>query len=271
MPLRAIYRHAIGRDEVTVNPTTNLELPGETGQRDRVATAGEAALLLAALPDADRAIWATAFYGGLRLGELRGLRWGDVDLAKGEIRVERGWDVKEGEIAPKSKKSRRAVPIAAVLRDYLTAQKARTEGGAPHFVFPGRTNDVPFTPSYIRKRAVKAWETANVKRVETNLAPLKPIGLHEARHTYVSLMVDAGLSLERVGDYVGHSTTYMTDRYRHLLDGHGDETRRIMDEYLARADTAGRLAQLDDDDRAARLAEAERLVAELRAAMEEHS
>jgi hypothetical protein len=37
---------------------------------------------------------------------------------------------------------------------------------------------------------------------------------------YVTMMHEAGLSLEQIGDYVGHSSTYMTDRYRHLLDGH---------------------------------------------------
>ncbi len=53
---------------------------------------------------------------------------------------------------------------------------------------------------------------------ETKLE-LVPIGLHECRHTFVSLIVAAGRSLEEVGDYVGHTSTYMTDRYRHLLDG----------------------------------------------------
>ena len=36
-------------------------------------------------------------------------------------------------------------------------------------------------------------------------------------------MHDAGFSLERIGDYVGHSSTYVTNRYRHLLDGHEQE------------------------------------------------
>jgi hypothetical protein len=58
-------------------------------------------------------------------------------------------------------------------------------------------------------------------------------------------MHDAGLSLERIGDYVGHSSTYMTDRYRHLLEGHEAEAAQLLDEYLARADTRGRLEQLD--------------------------
>ena len=63
----------------------------------------------------------------------------------------------------------------------------------------------------------------------------------------MSLLHDAGLSLERIGDYVGHSSTYMTDRYRHLIEGHEAESARMFDEYLARADTGARLEQLADD------------------------
>jgi len=46
--------------------------------------------------------------------------------------------------------------------------------------------------------------------------------LHEARHTYVSFMHTAGCWLEELGDFFGHSSTYMVDRYRHLLDGQCD-------------------------------------------------
>jgi hypothetical protein len=54
---------------------------------------------------------------------------------------------------------------------------------------------------------------------------LVPIGLHECRHTFVSLMHAAGRSLEEIGDYVGHTSTYMTGQYRHLLDGARRTTR----------------------------------------------
>ena len=60
-----------------------------------------------------------------------------------------------------------------------------------------------------------------------------PIGLHECRHTYVTLMYEAGNPLEKIGDYVGHSGTYMTDRYRHLLPGGGREAAAKLDAYLA--------------------------------------
>ncbi|MGH2695226.1 MAG: hypothetical protein ACRDJJ_10505 [Actinomycetota bacterium] len=57
-------------------------------------------------------------------------------------------------------------------------------------------------------------------------------------------MYEAGVPLEKIGDYVGHSSTYMTDRYRHLLPGHGAEAAAMLDAYLERADTAARVAQL---------------------------
>ena len=98
-----------------------------------------------------------------------------------------------------------------------------------------------------RSGARKARDAESENRCERNVEPLEPIGLHECRHTAVSLMVDAGLSLERVGDYVGHSSAWMTDKYRHLLEGHEAEAARMLDEYLARANTATRLEQLKDD------------------------
>ena len=104
MPLRAIFRRAVARGEVGVNPTTGIELPAVRGRRDRIASPSEASALLAALPEGDRALWATAMYAGLRRGELLALRWEDVDLASGVIRVERSWDVKAGAIEPKKRR-----------------------------------------------------------------------------------------------------------------------------------------------------------------------
>jgi integrase len=115
MPLRVIYRRAIEDGDVAVSPTHGLRLPAVRGKRDRVASPSAAAELLAALPENDRALWATAMYAGLRRGELLALKWEQVDLAQGVIRVERAWDVKEGAIEPKSRAGRRSVPIPAVL------------------------------------------------------------------------------------------------------------------------------------------------------------
>ena len=245
IPVRVVFRHALERDEINANPTSGLRLPNGIGRRERAASPGEAAELLAALPDYLRPIYATAFYAGLRRGELRGLRCDDVNLAKGVIQVRRSWDDYAGEITPKSAKGTRTVPLTALLRDHLVALKVTTGRDGSDFVF-GAAADRPFTPSHIRRQAAKAWEAANKQRAEQKQPPLMPIELHSCRHTFVSLMHDAGLSLERIGDYVGHGSTYMTDRYRHLLEGHEQEAARMLDEYLARADTAGRIEQVTE-------------------------
>jgi integrase len=83
--------------------------------------------------------------------------------------------------------------------------------------------------------ASTAWAVENAKRGEEERPLLEPLGLHELRHSYVSLMHDAGFSLERIGDYVGHSSAYMTDAYRHLLEGHEAEAAERFEDYLARA------------------------------------
>jgi integrase/recombinase XerC len=233
-PVRAIYRWLLRRGKVALNPTTGLDLPAVTGRRERVASPAEAVELLAALPEDDRALWATAFYGGLRRGELRALRCEDISSAVTLITVRRSWDDAQGEIEPKSKKGTRRVPVPGILRPYLQAHLKRTGRVGQALVF-GRTGTEPFTPSHIRRRAAAAWEAENKKRAEKELPPLVPIGLHECRHTFVTLMHDAGVPLERVGDYVGHSTTYMTDRYRHLLEGSEERDAATFDAYLSLA------------------------------------
>jgi integrase len=62
LPLRAIYRRALNRGDVAINPTTGLEMPAVRGGRDRIAAPDEAARLIAALPVDDRPLWATAMY-----------------------------------------------------------------------------------------------------------------------------------------------------------------------------------------------------------------
>jgi integrase len=227
--VQALYRHAKARDLVTVDPTDGLQLPEPSAPRDRAASPTEAARLLAALPEAERPLWATAFYAGLRRGELRALHADNIiglgaQVGTVKIHVAAGWDDVEGEIEPKSKKGERDVPVADTLRAILAAHRLRTGRTGTDLVF-GRTASEPFTPSHVRKQAGKAWKAAK----------LNPMGLHEARHTYVSMMHAAGLSLERIGDYVGHSSTYMTDRYRHLLEGHEAEAAAQFDAYLTGA------------------------------------
>lgn len=230
---RIAAQRALRDGIVAVNPCTGLELPPHRGRRDRIAPPEEAARLLAALPEADRPLWATALYGGLRAGELMALRWEGIDLAAGLIRVEHAYDPKaEQFIAPKSRAGTRKVPVAAILRDYLIEAKLRSGGVGLAFA---REDGRPFSGTALRDRALRAWKAAG-------LAPITP---HECRHTFASLMIAAGVNAKSLSTWMGHANISITlDLYSHLMPGAEGEGAALMDAYLAReAGAAARRAE----------------------------
>jgi integrase len=182
-------------------------------------------------------VWATALYAGLRRGELMALRWDDVDLAAGVIRVERSYDDKgRVEIEPKSRAGRRTVPIVGALRDELVEHKAR-QGRDGGLVF-GSSAETPVIPSNLWRRAQRAWKRAG----------LEPIGLHEARHTFASVLIAAGVNAKAITTYMGHASIQTTyDLYGKLMPGSESEAAALVDAYLARADTQSRLDHLEDE------------------------
>jgi integrase len=239
-PLRVIYRRAIRREEgIAVDPTEGLELRRPKGERPRIASPAEASALIAAIPEDERALWGTAFYAGLRRGELRALRWSDVDLPARLIHVSRGWDAIEREQSVKSQAGNRRVPILDLLAGELTAHQARTGGSGEGLVF-GATPSHPFSPESVRRRSLAAWGAENERRVRDaedgeDVELLDPITLHEARHVCASLLIAAGVNPKALSVILGHSTIAMTfDTYGHLMPGAEDEAAAATNAYLAK-------------------------------------
>jgi integrase len=113
--------------------------------------------------------------------------------------------------------------VALELRRYLTAHRKRL-GRGTGLLF-GRTATRPFDDRALKLRAEKAW----------NAAGLTPITLHEARHTYASLLIAAGVSSKAVSTYMGHASITITlDRYGHLMPGNESEAADLLDAYLTR-------------------------------------
>ena len=217
-PLRRIMDRALKRDLIALDPTDGIEWPAPSRTRDRVVSPSEARSLLAALPEEDRSLWATSLYAGLRSGELRALRVAAIDFDVNVIHVRAGWDDVEGEIATKSDSGSRVVPIIPELRAVLLAHLMATgRRGRPEALVFGRTAAEPFLRSTPRNRARKAWAAAG----------LKPITLHECRHTYASTMIAAGV--DRRGDASdgaldrGDDARSLYARAYRLGGGHGSE------------------------------------------------
>jgi integrase len=169
---------------------------------------------------------------------LQALRASDIDLGRSEIAVQRSWDQYEGPIAPKSKAGVRTVPILAVLRDHLDT---RALGSGSDLVF-GRGTEEPFAPKAIADRAKRAWAKATEREREAaeregcDLDPLQPLTFHECRHTFASLLIDAGVNPKAIQEFMGHATIEETfSRYGHLMPGTRDQARALVDAYLVAA------------------------------------
>ena len=178
---------------------------------------------------------------GLRAGELRALRWQHVDLARAAITVRESLPVDardENETTdPKTRAGVRTVPIPPFVHDTLTALRVATSPSDGDRVFPSGDGG-PFARTSVLRRTRAAWKAAK----------LNPIGLHEARHSAVSMWIRSGLDVRMVSELAGHvSPAFTLQRYSHVFETDVDHAARVFAAYLERADTDARLRQLADD------------------------
>ena len=139
--------------------------------------------------------------------------------------MRRSWDVHEGEIEPKSGAGIRRVPIASVLRTYLLKQKLRN-GGRPEYRVLADANNKLRDSTTLTMKAKRRWKAAD----------LEPIGLHECRHTFASLMIAAGVNAKALSTYIGHASISITmDRYGHLMPGSEAEAAERLSAYIESA------------------------------------
>jgi len=190
-------------------------VPDALDAAGKVVTEGEERRLLAvAAPSLQRLIIA-ALETGCRLGELQGLKWGDVDLGRGEFTV-RGASNKTG--------ASRTLPISPRLRavlELLRIGPMGTNRPADHFVFGDAIGGRPGNPR-------KAWETAVLKShgveptwtgnkgfSDAARAALRSIDLHfhDLRHEAGSRMLEAGWPLHHIQRMLGHADLKMTSIY----------------------------------------------------------
>ncbi len=190
-----------------------------------------------------RPMLATLAFAGLRLGELVELRWRDLDLAAGRIRVG----------AAKTAAGVRTVDMLPALRDELIAWKAsRRSTLASGLVFAtasgGRIND-----SNVRNRVLApAIERAAVALEADGLGALPPrLSPHGLRHLFASLLVALGEDPRFVMEQLGHTTPGFTLRlYAHSMRRDDGDLARLR-ELVGRANLGqnsgrnGRLAVLD--------------------------
>jgi len=166
------------------------------------------------------ALFHTALFTGMRRSESLALQWRDIDFH--QIHVNRSLHhLRDGSYVftqPKSAKSRRTIALSPASILTLTEHKERQEGIRAMLGVPLKQDDLVFsTPEGkpLRPNTItRAWATMATK------AGVKPIRLHDARHTHASLMLKQGVHPKIVQERLGHASIQMTlDTYSHVTPG----------------------------------------------------
>jgi integrase len=162
-------------------------------------------------------LWLVALTTGLRRGELLGIRWQDVDLAKGTLHVRQSLNAVGGLRyfeAPKTAAGRRVVALSggsvAALKAHRVRQNERRLQSSSwqdcDLVFTG-TDGGPLWPDDVSHRF----------KALTALAEVVPIRLHDLRHTHATLLLKEGVHLKIVSERLGHTGIQITaDVYSHV-------------------------------------------------------
>lgn len=195
-----------------------VKVPQDT---PRFLSDAEARRLLEHAPPHWRSMMLIGLRTGLRVGELRGLQWGDVDLVRrAAIHVRRTDPGLAGVQANAPKGGRvRVVPLTAEALECLRgvfkhAQRKRGDGAAlapDDWVWPGADSR-----GIQRKRPRSESGCQAAIRVAAEEAGVSDCAWHTLRHTYASWLVARGVSLRVVQDLLGHASIRQTERYAHL-------------------------------------------------------
>ncbi len=243
MILSAILDTAEERELIPKNPARGKRrrVKARKPRRTYLDTAGQIVALLDAAGDLDvaaredsrpepglverRALLAAYVFGGLRTGEALDLRWRDVDLAAGRLRIGKA----------KTDAGRRDVRLAPLLRDELLDLKVRAPDTSPDRYVFGTAKGRRQGASNIRRRVLaKAVEHANARLEEAGEPPLSEgLEIRSLRRTFASVLYATGASPAEVMAQMGHTTPGLALRVyaqaMRLDDGERDRLKNLVE------------------------------------------
>jgi len=216
--LKTMLKTAVLWGYLRADPAAPVKPPRIPHREMDFMTPAEIRLFLKHTENEYRAIFAVAIFTGMRLGELIGLQWDDVDWSSGTIRVQRS--VWNGQFqSPKSRRSVRRIVMSPTLANILLQHKTTAPASKHDLIFCSRDGTF-LDPSNLRTRV---YEPA-LRR-----AGLRKMRIHDLRHTFASLLINQGENLKFVQSQLGHaSITTTVDRYGHLMpDSHRGVGERL--------------------------------------------
>lgn len=231
--LGKIMKAAVDAGRIKVSPCTGVKLPRIEREEMRFLTPAEVRTLADEIVPEYKAAVLLGAYGGLRVGEIFGLRAGRVDILRSrvdvaEILVEVSGRLHYG--PPKTKAGRRGVPLPRIANDALNEHLQSFPAGPDDLVFRSPDGDATRLSNWRHR----VWEPA-VK--SAGLEHLRP---HDLRHTAVALWIAAGASPREIAARAGHtSVVTVLDRYGHLYPGSESKVNDALDAMAATSAESG--------------------------------
>jgi integrase len=233
--LKNALKHAVRWELISRNPAAFVDVPRLEHYEIHPLSPEEARTFLAAMKgERLEALYSVALAMGLRRGETLGLRWQDVDLELGYLRVskqQQRWARQTHLVEPKSSRSRRplAMPasIAASLKDHRDRQLLeRAEAGdawADSGLVFTRTNGKPLDATGVSKAIHRHLDRAGIAQRR----------FHDLRHSCATLLLVQGVSPRVVMEILGHSQISLTmNTYTHVIPELRRQAADRMDDLL---------------------------------------
>ena len=234
--LHKALKQAVQDGLIPRNATEAVKAP-QVRREEMRPLSGEQVKVLLEVARGDRleALYVLAIHTGLRQGELLGLKWEDVDLESGTLRVRRTLVTAKGGpvlTAPKTKGSRRSVKLTQgaveALRSHLKHQLQEIDRAGSLWrenglMFASESGE-PLDRRYLTSCRYKAL----LKRAE-----LPMIRFHDLRHTCATLLLSKNVNPKIVSEMLGHASIAITlDTYSHVLPNMRDQAAAAMEEAL---------------------------------------
>ncbi|MPY66375.1 site-specific integrase [Deinococcus sp. SDU3-2] len=177
----------------------------------------------------EHALYCVLLATGMRSGEVRGLRWQDVDLEQGLVRVEQQYvetaKSANNHFGPPKRDSRRTIRIGPDLVSILRAHRQRQQEERDTAEDFWQAHDLVFSTTL--GTPISASNLARVFKTHVEVAKLPLIRVHDLRDTAASNMLASGTELPLVAEILGHKDASVTLRkYTHVLEGQR-EARRV--------------------------------------------
>jgi integrase len=204
-----VLQSAVERGFLTKNPAHGIRIrEADTKPEPRFYSSAEIRRLLAVLPEPCRSVVAVAVLTGMRIGEILALRWKRVDTLRGTIAVAENYSCGEF-VTPKTKSSRRVIPISSALTGVLEKHRAEGEGCSPEALVFRTCKGTPLNAKNLCNRELApACDRIQQPRVSW----------HSFRHTHATLLGDTGGSLKTAQALLGHSDLETTlNTYTHAI------------------------------------------------------